>query len=173
MPPWSHPAILSWAGMRGVVSLAAALALPARFPARDIIVFLAFCAIFATLVVQGTTLGWVIRRLGVEEEDAPPEPETARARAELARAAFDAVRDHVDDITSEHGQAAAELVEEYRVRAHRASVGRYRRLTRRGPVPVATSSCSSSGPVCWRNGPVLPPGTRRITRRTLRKGFTS
>ncbi|MGR6331463.1 Na+/H+ antiporter [Sphingomonas sp. XXL09] len=122
MPPWSHPAVLSWAGMRGVVSLAAALALPARFPARDIIVFLAFCAIFTTLVVQGTTLGWLIRRLGVEEEDAPPEPETARARAELARAALDAVRDHVDDIASEHGQAAAELVEEYRVRAHRASV---------------------------------------------------
>lgn len=123
MPPWSHPTVLSWAGMRGVVSLAAALALPARFPARDIIVFLAFCAIFATLVVQGTTLAWVIRRLGVEEEqDAPPEPETARARAELAKAALDAVRDHVDDVASEHGEAAAELVEEYRVRAQRASV---------------------------------------------------
>jgi NhaP-type Na+/H+ or K+/H+ antiporter len=58
MPPWSYPTVLSWAGMRGVVSLAAALALPAIFPGRDIIVSLAFCAIFVTLVVQGTTLGW-------------------------------------------------------------------------------------------------------------------
>jgi CPA1 family monovalent cation:H+ antiporter len=45
MPPWSHVAVLSWAGMRGVVSLAAALALPAEFPGRDTILFLAFCAI--------------------------------------------------------------------------------------------------------------------------------
>lgn len=55
-PPVSHMVVLSWAGMRGVVSLAAALALPADFPERDIIVFLAFCAILATLVAQGTTL---------------------------------------------------------------------------------------------------------------------
>jgi len=123
MPPWSYPAIVSWAGMRGVVSLAAALALPARFPGRDVIVLLAFCAIFATLVVQGTTLGWVIRRLGLEEDDeAPPEPETARARAELAEAALSAVRGHVDDVASEHGEAAAELLEEYRIRARRASI---------------------------------------------------
>ena len=51
-----NPTVLAWAGMRGVVSLAAALALPAQFPERDIIVFLAFCAILATLVLQGTTL---------------------------------------------------------------------------------------------------------------------
>ena len=113
MPPWSHSAVLSWAGMRGVVSLAAALALPAHFPGRDIIVFLAFCAIFATLVVQGLTLGWVIRRLGLEEEqDTLPEPDTAQARAELAAASLEAVQEHLDEDGSEHGEAAAELVEE-------------------------------------------------------------
>jgi CPA1 family monovalent cation:H+ antiporter len=123
MPPWSYPAVLSWAGMRGVVSLATALALPVRFPGRDLIVFLAFCAIVATLVVQGTTLGWVIRRLGLEEEDTVlPEPDTAQARAELATASLDAVQEHLDDATSEHGEAAAELVEEYKVRAERASI---------------------------------------------------
>lgn len=124
MPPWSYPAILSWAGMRGVVSLAAALALPARFPGRDIIVFLAFCAIFATLVVQGTTLGWVIRRLGLaEEEDTTlPEPDTAQARAELAAASLEAVQEHVESDGSEHAEAAEELVEEYKVRAERASI---------------------------------------------------
>lgn len=123
MPPWSHPFILSWAGMRGVVSLAAALALPLRFPGRDTIVFLAFCAIVATLIVQGTTLGWLIRRLGLEDDDdGLPEPETAQARAELATAALGAVQRHLDQAGSEHGEAAAELVEEYRVRADRASI---------------------------------------------------
>ncbi|MET0373422.1 MAG: cation:proton antiporter, partial [Rhizorhabdus sp.] len=123
MPPWSYPTILSWAGMRGVVSLATALALPVRFPGRDIIVFLAFCAIFATLVLQGTTLGWVIRRLGLEQEETTlPEPDTAQARAELAAASLDAVQEHLDSDESEHGDAAAELVEEYKVRAERASI---------------------------------------------------
>ena len=125
MPPWSHPALLSWAGMRGVVSLAAALALPARFPGRDLIVFLAFCAIFATLVLQGTTLGWVIRRLGLEAEDEQGiEPETAQARAELAAASLEAVTAHLDEHGGvEHADAAADLIDEYRVRAERASIG--------------------------------------------------
>jgi CPA1 family monovalent cation:H+ antiporter len=127
LPPWSYPTVLSWAGMRGVVSLAAALALPATFPGRDIIVFLAFCAIFATLVVQGTTLGWVIRRLGLaeeeEEEDMPlPEPDTAQARAELAAASLAAVQEHLENDGAEHAEAAKELVEEYKVRAERASI---------------------------------------------------
>jgi len=107
--------------MRGVVSLTTALALPARFPGRDIIIFLAFCAIFATLVLQGTTLGWVIRRLGLKQEETTlPEPDTAKARAELAAASLDAVQEHLDSDASEHGEAAAELVEEYKVRAERA-----------------------------------------------------
>ena len=123
LPPWSYPTVLSWAGMRGVVSLATALALPARFPGRDIIVFLAFCAIFATLVLQGTTLGWVIRRLGLQEEETPLlEPDTAQARAELATASLDAVQEHLKSDVSEHGDAAAELVEEYKVRAQRSSI---------------------------------------------------
>jgi Na+/H+ antiporter len=123
MPPWSYPVVLSWAGMRGVVSLAAALALPFRFPERDLIVFLAFCAIVATLVVQGTTLGWVIRRLGLEETEAPAhEPETAWARAHLAAAALSAIRDRLEQPGTEHSVAAAELLEEYKVRAERASI---------------------------------------------------
>ncbi len=123
MPPWSHATVLSWAGMRGVVSLAAALALPAAFPGRDIIVFLAFCAIFATVVVQGTTLGWLIRRLGLSEDDggAALRSEKAATRAELASASLDAVREHLDDSQSEHTGAAAELVDEYKARVEHAS----------------------------------------------------
>lgn len=122
MPPASHLTVMSWAGMRGVVSLAAALALPTRFPGRDIIVFLAFCAIFVTLILQGTTLGWLVRRLGVSEPHPPaPAPEEAKARAEIAHAALVAIKGHLDPgAGSEHQAAATELVAEYEARAERA-----------------------------------------------------
>ena len=68
LPPWQHITIVSWCGMRGVVSLAAALALPVNFPERDLVVFLAFCVILATLVVQGLSLPFLVRWLGVKEE---------------------------------------------------------------------------------------------------------
>lgn len=64
-PPARAVFIISWAGMRGVVSLAAAFALPPEFPSRDLILFLTFCVIAATLVGQGLTLPWLIRHLGV------------------------------------------------------------------------------------------------------------
>ena len=64
-PPARAVFIISWAGMRGVVSLAAAFALPPDFPSRDLILFLTFCVIVATLVGQGLTLPWLIRHLGV------------------------------------------------------------------------------------------------------------
>jgi len=57
--------IAGWAGMRGVVALAAAISLPTTFPQRDVILFLTFCVIFVTLVLQGLTLPWLIRRLNV------------------------------------------------------------------------------------------------------------
>jgi Na+/H+ antiporter len=71
-PPWQVAAVLSWAGMRGVVTLAAASAIPrvtnsgAPFPGRSEIIFLAFCVTVATLLLHGVTLPWVIRSLGVE-----------------------------------------------------------------------------------------------------------
>ncbi len=120
--PWSHSAVMSWAGMRGVVSLAAALALPEPFPGRDLIVFLAFCAILATLVLQGTTLRWAIDRLGVAEapEDRPTQ-ELAEARADIERAARDTVRAHArDDTHGGHQEAAVELIDEFEARAERA-----------------------------------------------------
>jgi CPA1 family monovalent cation:H+ antiporter len=92
VPPWQHIVIVSWAGMRGIVSLAAALALPyltrdgTAFPARDLIVFLSFAVIFATLVLQGTTLGLLIRWLGVGA-DSSEEEEERQARIKTAYAA--------------------------------------------------------------------------------------
>ena len=73
-PPSQIVVIIGWAGMRGVVSLAAALALPltieggARSPARDLLQFLTFAVILVTLVGQGLTLPWLIRRLGVGDD---------------------------------------------------------------------------------------------------------
>jgi monovalent cation/hydrogen antiporter len=124
--PANQLAVLAWTGMRGVVSLAAALALPAQFPGRDIIVFLAFCAIFATLVLQGTTLGWLVRRLGVvepEPEAAQAQVDTAQARAELANAALQAVKSELHQGSDgEHAVAASELVREYEVKADHAAI---------------------------------------------------
>jgi CPA1 family monovalent cation:H+ antiporter len=67
-PPWTWPAILSWAGMRGIVSLAAALAIPISMVDRDAIIFVTFCVIFATLVLMGSTLPFVIRILHVMDD---------------------------------------------------------------------------------------------------------
>lgn len=89
-----HPAwvtIVAWCGMRGVVSLAAAQAIPYSmaqgepFPARDLIVFLSFAVIFATLVVQGTTLGPLIRALKIGG-DRDEETEEELARRKMAHA---------------------------------------------------------------------------------------
>jgi CPA1 family monovalent cation:H+ antiporter len=69
-PPWQVPAVISWAGMRGVVTLAAAFAIePHDAPFRDTIVFLAFFVTVATLLLHGLTLPWLIRRLNVRETD--------------------------------------------------------------------------------------------------------
>jgi CPA1 family monovalent cation:H+ antiporter len=83
--------IIAWSGMRGAVSLAAALALPADFPQRDIVLFLTFAVIFTTLVLQGLTLPWLIRRLGVRDDGAEEREELAgrRAATDVALAAID------------------------------------------------------------------------------------
>ena len=86
-PPWQWPAVISWAGIRGAVSLAAALALPTSFPARDLIVFLTFAVILVTLVGQGLTLPWLIRLLRVED-DGGAEREDAKARIKASEAAL-------------------------------------------------------------------------------------
>ena len=120
MPPWSELFVLSWAGMRGVVSLAAALALPLKFPGRDIIVFLAFCAILATLVLQGTTLGLLIRRLGVmEPETVGPNAEQLAVRRQVTSAALSVVEERLED--PEHREAATGLLDEYKDRVEQAS----------------------------------------------------
>ena len=78
--------VLSWAGMRGVVSLAAALALPLKFPAREPVVIVTVTVIVLTLLGQGLTLPWVIRALRLGK-DVGLREEEARARQQLLDAA--------------------------------------------------------------------------------------
>jgi CPA1 family monovalent cation:H+ antiporter len=108
--------VLSWAGMRGVVSLAAALALPANFPERDLLVFLAFAAILATLVLQGTTLGMVARRARVEERRVPGmDPVEAALRNQVAGAMAAEVARRSEDLLE--GPIARDLLAEYQDKA--------------------------------------------------------
>ncbi len=92
-PPWQQPAFVCWTGMRGAVTLAAALAIPlttdagSAFAGRDLIVFLAFCVVFATLVLQGLSMPLVIRALGLED-DGLNVKEEAKARIHAADAAI-------------------------------------------------------------------------------------
>jgi CPA1 family monovalent cation:H+ antiporter len=92
-PAWQHVTLIGWTGMRGVVSLAAALALPMTiengkpFPGRDLILFLTFVVILVTLVVQGLTLPLLIRWLGIEV-DRSAEKEEIEARLKANQAAL-------------------------------------------------------------------------------------
>jgi CPA1 family monovalent cation:H+ antiporter len=92
-PPWTYPTVLAWAGMRGVVSLAAAFALPADFPQRSVILFLTFVVVVGTLLIQGLTLPALIRRLGVvgteEQQDLIREAGAQHAAANAALARLD------------------------------------------------------------------------------------
>jgi CPA1 family monovalent cation:H+ antiporter len=94
--------VLAWSGMRGGVSLAAALALPLTthagrpFPDRDLIVFLTFAVIFSTLVVQGLSLPLLIRRLGITG-DGSEDAEELRARLAATKAALA----HIDTLGAE------------------------------------------------------------------------
>jgi monovalent cation/hydrogen antiporter len=88
--------VSSWSGMRGAVSLAAALALPLNFPQRNLIIFMTFCVILATLVLQGLTLPWLIRRLGVHRDDSEAQEELrGRLRA------TDAALARLEELTGE------------------------------------------------------------------------
>lgn len=112
----AFPFVVSWAGMRGVVSLAVALALPEQFPGHDVILFLTFSVILATLLVQGATLGPLIQALHVARprrpDDLPPE---VHARAEIERAKLAAIEARLQDDLI--GAIASDIVQEFRDRA--------------------------------------------------------
>ncbi|HEY0701570.1 MAG TPA: Na+/H+ antiporter [Candidatus Acidoferrales bacterium] len=93
MPGWRQLFIAGWTGMRGVVALAAAISLPkvladgSPFPQRNVIIFLTFCVIFVTLVFQGLSLPFFIRKLGLASANVE-NPEEQRARYAMIDAAL-------------------------------------------------------------------------------------
>ena len=101
-PPWQSVTVISYAGMRGAVSLAAALAIPfttesgAHFPGRDLVIFLTFCVIFVTLVGQGLTLQPLIRWLDIHD-DGSSEKEEIKARLLAAEAALQRIDELADE----------------------------------------------------------------------------
>ena len=90
VPTLERGIIVSWCGMRGIVTLAAAFALPESFPYRDLILLTAFAVVLGTLVVQGLTLRPVILALKLEKDD-PVAREAAQARCVAYRAALEAI----------------------------------------------------------------------------------
>src|SRR6185436_16636856 len=85
--------VISWAGMRGIVTLAAAMALPPAFPYRDLIVLTAFSVVLGTLAIQGLTLKPLMRALDLHDED-PVGNELAAARERALHAALASLADH-------------------------------------------------------------------------------
>ena len=116
MPPWSGLFLISWTGMRGIVTLAAALALPVTtstggpFPFRSEIILISFTVILATLVFQGLSLPPIIRLMHLKEDDGL-EQEEAMAREHAATAALN----RLDQVVTENW-VSLEQVERVRLR---------------------------------------------------------
>lgn len=145
---WRETVVMWWAGMRGVASVALALAIPLRtgdgspFPDRDEIVFIAFGVIMSTLVLQGLTLPWLVKRLRVRadtEREKEFEKELAVRAAKAARGRLTEIEE-VEELPEElseqmHRRAfdiglriSPDLGEEERREAHQQRVRRLRRV---------------------------------------------
>jgi CPA1 family monovalent cation:H+ antiporter len=127
MPPWSYFFIIGWAGMRGIVSLASAMALPLTtaaatpFPFRAEIILIAFTVILVTLVLQGLSLPLLIRALKVREDRSRADEER-QAREQAASAALS----RLEEMASENWPAPEQIE---RMRDH------YRSRLRRSALP--------------------------------------
>jgi Na+/H+ antiporter len=114
--------IVAWTGMRGVLALAAAISLPtvlqngALFPQRNLIIFLTFCVIFVTLVLQGVTLPAMIRKLGLSA-GSERNLEEQQARLFILNAVLDYLKDLSRQAKSEHATIYEDFIRHYRARA--------------------------------------------------------
>lgn len=112
--------VVAWAGMRGVVSLAAAFGVPLTtlsgeaFPGRDQLVFLTFVVVVGTLLLHGLTLPWVIRRFGVQGDDAQSDAlAQAAAQDKAARAASDRLDELLAQQDTSTRESAAEVLRKW------------------------------------------------------------
>ncbi|MFE6618439.1 Na+/H+ antiporter [Streptomyces sp. NPDC008086] len=147
---WRETVVMWWSGMRGVASVALALAVPletdsgAPFPDRDEIVFIAFGVIMATLVLQGLTLPWLVKRLGVEADSEREKEFEKQLAVRAARAAkrrlkeIEAVEELPEELSEQMLRRAfeigvrisPEMGEEERREAHQQRVRRLKRVRR-------------------------------------------
>ena len=120
LPSWQWLFALGFTGIRGVVSLAAALAIPyikadgSPFPDRDLILFLTFCVIFVTLVGEGLTLPWVTRALGLAHAGRRERQEERNEEFQARKRALEAAIHELDRLTTER-QAPESVVRPIRV----------------------------------------------------------
>jgi monovalent cation/hydrogen antiporter len=120
LPSWQWLFALGFTGIRGVVSLAAALAIPyikadgSPFPDRDLILFLTFCVIFVTLVGEGLTLPWVTRALGLAHAGRRERQEERSEEFRARKRALEAAIHELDRLTTER-QAPESVVRPIRV----------------------------------------------------------
>ena len=116
---WGQAALVSWAGMRGVVTLAAAFVLPPETPHRDVLVLAAFAVVGGTLLVNGTTLPWLVRRLDMP---GPDPAEDALEEAALLSKATRAGLARLEELKQEGDDASVieRLEERARTRADAA-----------------------------------------------------
>jgi monovalent cation/hydrogen antiporter len=114
--------IVAWTGMRGVLALAAAISLPtvlqdgSPFPQRDVIIFLTFCVIFVTLVLQGLTLPEVIRKLGLDIGSARG-MEERQARLLIVNTVLEYLEDLARQAKQDHAAIYEDMIRRYQTRA--------------------------------------------------------
>jgi monovalent cation/hydrogen antiporter len=160
-PGWRHVVVVAWTGMRGVVSLAAALSIPLTvaggglFPHRDLILFLTFCVILVTLVVQGLTLPLLLRALGVAA-DGSEVREEAKARFQ----AVDAAISRLDEVAGQNGaaQGGTDYMRAYYEKRRRVLNTRFGKLDHQHDGDSATSE----------TGHVHPDGTDHLEEHRAR-----
>ena len=131
---WAETTVVSWAGMRGVVTLAAALSIPASisvhgvteaFPYRDVLVLVAFVVVIGSILIQGSSLKWLVRRLRLPP---PDRAESALQEAALLQEASRAGLARLDEATDESDPE--DVVVRLRLRAEERSNAAWERVAR-------------------------------------------
>jgi Na+/H+ antiporter len=177
---WRVRIVGAWSGMRGAVSLAAALALPLEtdagtpFPQRDAIIVITFGVIFVTLVLQGLTLPWVIRVLGVHDDGTEERREELKARISVATAAIEEIdRLEGEEWTRDDTIDRMRQLYDYRRRRFKAQAGKveddgfedrslsYQRMVQ------SVISAQRRALVGLRNGGEIPDDVMRRVEREL------
>jgi len=122
-PPWQQPMLVTWAGMRGVVTLAAVLLLPPETEQREALVLIAFIVTAGTLLINGTTLPWMVRVLGLSGPD--PGEDHLQEASVLQRASSRGIEAMERNLT---GDEPDEVVERLRARALQRAEAAWERL---------------------------------------------